>query len=65
MAATTVTTLLMVLFACGVLLLNLYAWFGSWQPVARELSPEDRLEAEYEAAVREMRAAIERYERGD
>ena len=63
MAATTVTTIIMILFGLGVLTMASYAWFGSWQPEPRRLTAEERLEREFAVAVREMRQAIERYER--
>ena len=62
---TTVTTIVMVVFALALLSYTVWTWFGSWQPEPRRLSPERRLEDEYERAVREMREAIERYERGE
>ena len=65
MAAQTVTTIVLVLFATGVLALSGYTWFGSWQPVVRRPTHEDRVEAEFQVAVREMRRAIDEYERGE
>jgi hypothetical protein len=66
MEPTTVTTIFMILFAIGVTSWAIYCWCSDWQPVVRRaLSPEERLEAEIQAAVRRMRQAIEDYERGD
>jgi hypothetical protein len=66
MEPTTVTTIFMILFAIGVTSWAIYCWCSDWQPVVRRaLSPEERLEAEIQAAVRRMREAIEDYERGD
>jgi hypothetical protein len=65
MELTTVTTIFMILFAIGVTSWAIYCWCSDWQPVVRALSPEERLEAEIQAAVRRMRQAIEDYERGD
>ena len=65
MAPTTVTTIVMILFALFVLTWAGYTWFGSWQPEVRRSTAEERLEAEYEIAVREMRRAIDDYERGE
>jgi hypothetical protein len=66
MEPTTVTTICMILFAIGVTSWALYCWFSDWQPVVRRyLSPEERLEADIQTAVRRMRQAIEDYERGD
>jgi hypothetical protein len=66
MEPTTITTIVMILFATGVTSWALYCWFSDWQPaVRRYLSPEERLEAEIEDAVRQMRQAIADYERGE
>ena len=66
MEPTTITTIFMILFAIGVTSRAIYCWCSDWQPVVRRaLSPEERLEAEIQAAVRRMRQAIEDYERGD
>jgi hypothetical protein len=66
MEPTTVTTICMILFVIGVTSWALYCWFSDWQPVVRRyLSPEERLEADIQTAVRRMRQAIEDYERGD
>jgi hypothetical protein len=43
-----------------------YGWFSDWQPVVkRYMTEEERLEAEIQAAVRQMRQAIKDYEQGD
>ena len=60
MAPTTVTTIVLVLFGLGLLAMASWAWFGSWQPVVRR-APQPV--EDVEAAVREMRSAIEAYER--
>jgi hypothetical protein len=66
MEPTTVTTIFMILFAMGVTSWAIYCWCSDWQPVVRRyMSPEERLEAEIQAAVRRMRQAIADYERGD
>ncbi|HET6758943.1 MAG TPA: hypothetical protein VFH20_06665 [Propionibacteriaceae bacterium] len=66
MEPTTITTIFMILFAIFVMSWTIYCWFSDWQPVVRQyLSPEERLEAEIQAAVRRMRQAIDDYERGD
>ncbi len=62
MAPTTVTTIVLLLFALGVFALTAYAWFGSWDLLVQRparISSED----EIEAAVVQMRQAIEEYER--
>jgi hypothetical protein len=64
MEPTTVTTIVMILFAIGVISMGLRNLFGSWEPIVRRATPEQRTEAEIEAAVRQMRRAIEEYERG-
>jgi type II secretory pathway component PulM len=63
MAPTTVTTILLVLAGLGLLTLSGWTWLGSWQPAARRERVPDLSGAEVEQAVREMRAAIEAYER--
>jgi hypothetical protein len=66
MEPTTITTIFMILFATGVTSWAIYCWCSDWQPVVRRyVSPEERLEAEIQAAVGRMRQAIEDYERGD
>jgi cytochrome c-type biogenesis protein CcmH/NrfG len=60
---TTVTSIVMIVFAAAVVALALYNLFGSWEPVVRRVRPPSAAEAEIEAAVREMRRAIEDYER--
>ena len=66
MEPTTITTIFMILFAIFVTSWAVYCWFSDWQPVVRRyLSPEEEIEAEIRAAVRQMRRAIEDYERGD
>jgi hypothetical protein len=66
MEPTTITTIVMILFAIGVTSWALYCWFSDWQPVVRRyLNPDERLEAEIEDAVQQMRQAIADYERGE
>jgi len=66
MEPTTITTIFVILFAMGVTSWAIYCWCSDWEPVVRRyMSPEERLEAEIQAAVRRMRQAIEDYERGD
>jgi cytochrome c-type biogenesis protein CcmH/NrfG len=61
MAPTTVTTIVLVLFALGVLALTAYAWFGSWDLLVQR-PVRSSSEDEIEAAVLRMRRAIEEYE---
>jgi hypothetical protein len=63
MAPTTVTTIVLVLFALGLLALTAYTWFGSWEPVVRRPVPRGRDQDDIEVAVLQMRRAIEDYER--
>jgi cytochrome c-type biogenesis protein CcmH/NrfG len=63
MAPTTVTTIVLVLFGLGLLAMASYAWFGSWQPVVRRATARVPSSAEIDAAVLQMRRAIEDYER--
>jgi hypothetical protein len=65
MEPTTVTTIVMVVFAICVIAMGLRNLFGSWEPILRRATPEQRTQAEIEAAVRQMRRAIEDYERGE
>ena len=65
MEPTPVTTIVMILFAIGVISMGVRNLFGSWEPIVRRATPEQRTEAEIEAAVRQMRRAIEDYERGE
>lgn len=62
MAPTTVTTIVLVMFALGVLALTAYAWLGSWNLAVPRPSPV-RDSDEIEAAVVQMRRSIEEYER--
>lgn len=62
MAPTTVTTIVLILFALGVFALTAYAWFGSWDLLVRR-PVRSSSEDEVETAVLQMRRAIEEYER--
>ena len=55
----------MIMFAVCVISMGLRNLFGSWEPIRRRATPEQRTEAEIEAAVLKMRRAIEDYERGE
>jgi hypothetical protein len=66
MQPTTITTICLILFGVGITSWAIYLWFSDWQPeVRRYPSPEDDLEAQIQDAVRQMRQAIEDYERGE
>jgi hypothetical protein len=62
MEPTTVTTIVMVAFAIGMIVVGLRNLFGAWEPIVRR-TPVPPEEAEIQAAVREMRRAINEYER--
>jgi len=62
MEPTTVTSIVMIVFAVGVIGMGIRNLFGSWDPIVRR-PPVSEEEAEIRAAVREMRRAIEVYER--
>jgi cytochrome c-type biogenesis protein CcmH/NrfG len=63
MAPTTVTTIVLVLFALGLLALTAYAWFGSWDAAVRGRGAPASRQDEIEVAVLAMRRSIEDYER--
>lgn len=63
MQPTTVTTIVLVIFGVLLVAFALRNLFGDWQPEPRRLTHEERVEAEYRVAVREMRRAIREYER--
>ena len=66
MEPTTITTICMILFGIGMITWTIYLWFSDWQPEARRYAnPEEQTEAEIQAALRQMRQAIEDYERGE
>lgn len=66
MEPTTITTIFMILFAIGMITWAIYLWFSDWQPEARRYtSHEEHTEAEIQAALRQMRQAIDDYERGE
>ena len=60
MAPTTVTTIVLILFALFVFALTAYAYLGSWDLAVRRPVVEDD---DIDAAVQQMRRAIEEYER--
>jgi hypothetical protein len=62
MEPTTVTSIVMVVFAAGMIFVGLRNLFGAWEPIVRRTPVSDE-EAEIQAAVREMRRAIADYER--
>lgn len=64
MAPETLTTVVMVLVAACLIGWALVNLFGSWQPEVRRVTDEERMEAEFQYAVRRMRKAIRDYERG-
>ena len=62
MEPTTVTSIVMIAFAVGMLIVGVRNLFGAWEPIVRR-TPVSEEEAEIQAAVRDMRRAIEEYER--
>ena len=52
----------MIVFAVALIIMGLRNLFGAWEPVVRRTPVSDE-EAEIQAAVREMRRAIDEYER--
>ena len=66
MEPTTITTIFMILFAIGMITWAIYLWFSDWEPaVRRYVTPEEHTEAEIQAALRQMRQAIDDYEQGE
>lgn len=67
MAPTTVTTIVLILFALGVFVLTGYAWLGAWNlalPRPNRVLFRAQDGDEIEVAVQQMRQAIEDYEAG-
>ncbi len=62
MEPTTVTSIVMIVFAVGLILMGIRNLFGAWEPIVRREPVSDE-EAEIQAAVLEMRQAIADYER--
>jgi hypothetical protein len=62
-AATTVTTIVMIIFGSGLVAFGIRNLFGNWEPVVKR-TPEQAREAEVRRAIRRLREEIERYERG-
>lgn len=62
MEPTTVTSIVMVVFAAALIMVGLRNLFGAWEPIVRRAPVPDE-EAEIQAAVIEMRRAIADYER--
>jgi peptide subunit release factor RF-3 len=61
-AATTVTTIVMIIFGTALLGFGVRNLLGNWEPVRR--TPEQAREAEVQRAIRRLREEIERYEHG-
>ncbi|HZA73154.1 MAG TPA: hypothetical protein VE476_09595 [Propionibacteriaceae bacterium] len=62
MEPTTVTSIVMIVFAIGMIIVGLRNLFGAWEPIVRR-TPVSEEEAKIQAAVRDMRRAIAEYER--
>ena len=63
MPATTITTIVLIAFALGILALTFRAYFGSWEPRTPQHLSQARRQAEIDLAVRELRQEIGDYER--
>ena len=63
MQPTTITTMLLIAFAVGLITMTIRLYFGSWEPHGPRRAPSYHYDPEIEAAVREMRQQIEDYER--
>jgi hypothetical protein len=61
MAATIVTTIVMIIFGSALVGFGLRNLFGNWEPIAKRTLEQIR-EAEVQRAVRRLRAEIDRYE---
>lgn len=61
-AATTVTTLVLMLFGAAVLAFAIRNLFGNWEPIIKR-TPEQEQEAEVQRAIRRLHAEIDRFER--
>ena len=61
MAATTVTTIVMIIFGSALVGFGLRNLFGNWEPIVRR-TPEQIREADVQQAIRRLRAEIDRYE---
>jgi hypothetical protein len=59
---TTVTSIVMIVFAAGMILVGLRNLFGAWEPIVRRERVSDE-EVRIQAEVRDMRRAIAEYER--
>lgn len=62
MEPTTVTSIVMVVFAAALVFVGLRNLFGAWEPIVRRTPVPDE-EAEIQAAIFQMRRAIADYER--
>ncbi len=61
MAATTLTTIVMVIFGSALIGLGLRNLFGNWEPIVKR-TPEQIREAEVRREIQRLREQIERYE---
>lgn len=62
MEPTTVTSIVMIVFAAALIVVGLRNLFGAWEPMVRQ-GPVPDGEAEIQVAILEMRRAIADYER--
>jgi hypothetical protein len=59
--ATTVTTIVMIIFGSALVGFGLRNLFGNWEPIVKR-TPQQIREVEVQRAVRRLRAEIDRYE---
>ena len=62
MQPTTITTMLLIAFAVGLITMTIRLYFGSWEPPRPRRAPTQPYDPQIEAAVLEMRQQIEDYE---
>lgn len=63
MQPTTVTTLVLIAMAIGILALTARAYFGSWETRTPQTALRDKQRAQVELEVRRLRREISEYER--
>ena len=54
----------MIVFAIALITWGLYNLFGSWQPEPRRRTHQERVEAEFQVAVQQIRRDVEAWEQG-
>lgn len=64
MAATTMTTIVMIIFGLALIGVGLRNLFGNWEPILKR-NPDQQREAEVQRAIHRLRAEIDRFERSN